>query len=141
LLSMHARLMRGQAVRQKREATDSAATQDAWTQHVAEQSMLKVADPDIERQQAAPRQAPQPAPLAAPPPQKHQTAKQDVSETTTNSHDMALETWMSAQPWNQGPERPDETDLRKRLREAMAGSRLAGRESPANTRQSPGRTG
>src|ERR1700712_3157979 len=42
-LSVHARLMRIQAARQKREAIDGAATQDAWTQHVVEQSMLKVA--------------------------------------------------------------------------------------------------
>jgi hypothetical protein len=33
---------------------------------------------------------------------------------------------MSEQPWNQELGRPDETDPRKRLREAMAGSRLAG---------------
>jgi integrase len=39
-LSVHARLMRVQAVRQKREAIEGAATQDAWTQHVAEQSKV-----------------------------------------------------------------------------------------------------
>jgi hypothetical protein len=48
-LSAHARLMRVQAVRQKREATDGAATEDAWTLHVTERSMLSVADPDTER--------------------------------------------------------------------------------------------
>jgi hypothetical protein len=48
-LSAHARLMRVQAVRQKRESIDGAATEDAWTLHVAERSMLSVADPDIER--------------------------------------------------------------------------------------------
>src|ERR1700709_2163894 len=44
-LSVHARLMRVQALRQKREAIEAAANQDAWTQHVAERSMLVVTDP------------------------------------------------------------------------------------------------
>ena len=57
-LSVHGRLMRVQAVRQKREAIEGAANQDAWTLHVAERSMLKVADPDIERLKPAPRPAP-----------------------------------------------------------------------------------
>src|SRR5476649_924708 len=39
-LSLHARLMRVQALRQKREAIDGAANRAAWTQHVAERSML-----------------------------------------------------------------------------------------------------
>ena len=136
-LSVHARLMRAQAVRQKREAIEGAATQDAWTRHVAEQAMLKVADPDIERLEAA---RPKAAPVAAPAPHMDQRIEENVSENATNSQDAAFETWMSVQPWNQGPGRPDETDLRKRLREAMAGSRLAGRELPAPGRESPGRT-
>jgi len=193
-LSVNARLMRAQAVRQKREAIEGAATQDAWTLHVAEQSMLKVADPEyrrvlqlavhvhepqrrpvlrgeqahfrgwrfhrqqrvrfrplagllcrsggdgvyIERLEAA---RPKAAPVAAPAPHMDQRIEENVSEDSTNSHDVAFETWMSVQPWNQGPGRPDETDLRKRLREAMAGSRSAGRELPAPGRESPGRTG
>src|SRR5450432_920419 len=48
-LSVHGRLMRVQAVRQKREAIDGAATEDAWTLHVAERSMLKVVDPNAGR--------------------------------------------------------------------------------------------
>jgi hypothetical protein len=59
-LSVHARLMRVQAVRHKREASDSAANQDTWTQHIAERSMLGVVDPDAVTQQAA-------SPGAAPP--------------------------------------------------------------------------
>jgi hypothetical protein len=39
-LSVLGRLMRVQGVRQKREAIEGAANQDAWAQHVAEQSML-----------------------------------------------------------------------------------------------------
>jgi len=190
-LSVNARLMRAQAVRQKREAIEGAATQDAWTLHVAEQSMLKVADPEyrrvlqlavhvhepqrrpvlrgeqahfrgwrfhrqqrvrfrplagllcrsggdgvyIERLEAA---RPKAAPVAAPAPHMDQRIKEIVSENNTNSQDVAFETWMSGQPWNQWPGRPDETDLRERLREAMAGSRLAGRELPAPARESPG---
>src|SRR5450432_3418942 len=48
-LSVHGRLMRVQAVRQKREAIEGAATEDAWTLHVAERSMLKVVDPNAGR--------------------------------------------------------------------------------------------
>jgi hypothetical protein len=149
-LSVYARLMRAQAARQKREAIDGAATQDAWTLHVAEQSMLNVADPDIERlavtsPRAAPAEVPKPAPVtlpvAAPASQENQRIAENVSENNPNSHDAAFETWMSAQPWNQGLGGPDETALPKRLREAMAGSRLAGRNLPANGRESPGRAG
>jgi hypothetical protein len=104
-LSVHARLMRVQAVRQKREAIEGAANQDAWTQHVADQSMLKVVNPDIERKQAA---QPKPAPVAAPAPQEDQTTNENVSETNTYPHDAAFETWMSEQqPWNQAPGSPD----------------------------------
>jgi hypothetical protein len=149
-LSVHACLMRVQAVRQKRESIDGAANQDAWTLQVAEQSMLKVADRDIERLEAAsPRAAPAEvskappaeAPVAAPAPQADHGIEENVSEDNTNSHDAALETWMSKQPWHPEPGKPDETGLRKRLREAMAGSRLAGRELSINGRESPGRTG
>jgi hypothetical protein len=133
-LSVHARLMRVQAVRQKREAIDGAANQDAWTQHVTEQSMLKVVDRDIERLQAA---QPKPAPVPAPAPQQDQTTNENVSETNTDPHDAAFETWMSSQPWNQAPGSPDETALSKRIHEAMAGSR---QQLPANAHGSPTRT-
>src|SRR5712671_4771514 len=43
-LSVHGRLMRVQALRRKRETIDGAADQDAWTLHVAERTMLEVAD-------------------------------------------------------------------------------------------------
>src|SRR5450432_207699 len=52
-LSVHGRLMRVQALRQKREAIDGAANQDAWALHVAERSMLGVVDPDAGRVVAA----------------------------------------------------------------------------------------
>jgi hypothetical protein len=76
-LAAQARLMRVQAVRQKREAIDAAATQDAWTQHVTERSMLMVADPGAERLEA-------PQPGAAPTRLKN----------ATNSHGTAFETSM-----------------------------------------------
>jgi hypothetical protein len=143
-LSVHTRLMRVQAVRQKRETIEAAATQDAWTLHVAERSMLKVADPDIERLTAArPKAAPaevSKAALVAPPALPvDQRIEENVSENDMNPHGAAFETWMSAQPRNQGREKPDEPNLRKRLREAMAESRLAGQELPANGRESPAR--
>src|SRR5476649_568933 len=52
-LSVHARLMRVQALRQKREAIEGAANADAWTLHVAERSMLGVVDPDAGPLEAA----------------------------------------------------------------------------------------
>jgi hypothetical protein len=45
-LSVHGRLMRVQALRQKREAIEGAANQDAWALHVAERSMVGVVAPD-----------------------------------------------------------------------------------------------
>jgi hypothetical protein len=141
-LSVHARLMRAQAVRQKREAIDGAANQDAWTLRVTAQSMLEVADPDIERLTAAsPRAVPKAAPVKAPAAYADRGIESNISENKTNSHDTAFETWMSEQPWHQGLGRPDETDLRERLREAMAEPRSAGRDSPANSRETPTSTG
>ena len=48
-LSVHARLMRVQAVRQARESIEGAANQDAWTLQVAERSMLQIVDREIGR--------------------------------------------------------------------------------------------
>src|ERR1700710_643295 len=45
-LSVHGRLMRVQTERQKRAKIDNAVSQDAWSHHVAEQSMLDVVDQD-----------------------------------------------------------------------------------------------
>ena len=86
-LSVHGRLMRVQALRQKREAIDGAATDDAWALHVAERSMLAVADPD-----AAPLEA---APVEAPAAAVDQRIAENVSGDGTNSQDVAFETWLS----------------------------------------------
>jgi hypothetical protein len=52
-LSVHGRLMRVQAVRQKREGIEGTATEDAWTLHVAERCMMMVVDPDTGPLEAA----------------------------------------------------------------------------------------
>jgi hypothetical protein len=58
-LSVHGRPMRVQALRQKREAIEGAANEDAWAQYVAERSLLVVTDSDPGPQQAArPKVAP-----------------------------------------------------------------------------------
>ena len=131
-LSVHARLMRVQAVRQKREAIEGAANEDARVQHIAERSMLRVVAADAGPQQAA-------SPEAAPAGCVDQKIEANVSEIETNSLDAAFETWLSEQPWNRDSKGSGETDLREVLREAMAISRLADQESPANGRESPGR--
>jgi hypothetical protein len=138
-LSVHGRLLRVQAVRQKREAIDAAATADAWALHVAERSMLRVADPDAGPQKAAwPKAAPVATPVEAPAACVDHRIEENVSEYEINSQDAAFETWLSEQPWNQ-PRGSGETDLREVVRAAMARSPLAGRELPADGRESPGR--
>jgi hypothetical protein len=135
-LSMLGRLMRVQGLRQKRESIEGAADQDAWTLHIAERSMAKVVDQDAKPPQAAPPKA---APLAtrveAPAASVDQRLADNPSENETNSQDAAFETRLSAQPLNQGAREPDEAALRQLVREAMA----AGRQSPADGRNSPRR--
>jgi hypothetical protein len=145
-LSVHGRLMRVQALRQKREAIDGAANEDALALHVAERSMLGVADPDAGPQEAAwPGAAPvEAAPVEAPAACVDQRIADNISQNGTNSQDAAFETWLSEQPWNRRTRRPGETGLSEVVREALTKSRLAkshlgGRELPANGRESPGR--
>jgi hypothetical protein len=140
-LSVHGRLMRVQAVRQKREAIEGAATEDAWTLHVAERCMLMVVDPDAGRVEAM---EPAVAPVAVPAAGVDQRMEENVSENGVNSQDAAFETCMSGQPWNQGSGGSAETGPRGVVREAMAGSILArslerGRELSASGRESAGR--
>jgi hypothetical protein len=129
-LSVHARLMRVQALRHKRQATGAAANEDAWALHIAEQSMLQVVDPESEPPEAA---SPKLPPFEAPAPSADHTVANNVSETEPNSQDAAFETMLSKQPWNTTGS--GETDLRQ----AKAKSRLAARELPANDRKHPGR--
>jgi hypothetical protein len=123
-LSVLGRLMRVQTLRQKREAIDGAASEDAWALHVAERTMLKVVDPDAKPPQAA---------------GVDQRIVGNVPENEASPQDMAFETWSSAQPWNQGSGGLDETHLQKMVRATMANSRLGRRELPANGRGSPAR--
>jgi len=116
-LSMHARLMRMQALRQKREAIDSAATEDAWALHVAEQAMLEVLDPAAERREAA---RPKAAPVETPAACVDRRIADNVSDNGTNSQDAAFETSMSAQPRNRGANGSGKTGLHEVLRRAMA---------------------
>lgn len=127
-LSMHARLMRVQAVRQKREAMDGAATQDAWTLHVAEQSMLKVADPDIERVTAA---RPKAAPAEAPKAYAGQGNKNEIPENETKSQDAAFETWLSAHLQDLESAKPDSGSLHWVGREASKPSRTSRQDAQA----------
>ena len=130
-LSLHGRLMRVQALRQKREAIEGAANQDAWTLYVAERSMLGVVDPNPGplqpawppggvTQVATPPTVPEEALAAC----ADQRTKKNLSENDTNSQDTAFETWLSEQPWARGGS--GEADLPKFVREAMAKSRSAG---------------
>jgi hypothetical protein len=135
-LSVLGRLMRVQALRQKREAIDGAANQDARALHVAERSMLGVVDPDAGPLEAAWSGATRVEALAA---CVDHRIEENVSENEINSRDVAFETWLSEQPWNRGSRGSGETDLHEVVREAMARSRLTGRELPANGRESPGR--
>jgi hypothetical protein len=134
-LSVHGRLMRVQAVRQKREAIDGAANADARALHLAERSMLGVADPDPGPPQAA---WPEATPVEPPAACVDQTIENPISEDEINSHDTAFETWLSEQPWNRVSKGLDETGVREVLRKAMAESRMAVQELPANGRESPG---
>jgi hypothetical protein len=127
---------RVQAARQKREAIDGAANQDAWTLHVAEQSMLQVADPDIEQVTAAQSKAP---PVEAPAAYADQGIKNDISGNETNSHGAAFETWLSAQRQDLESERPNGGRLHEVGSEAMAETRSAGWDPPAKDRESPDR--
>jgi hypothetical protein len=135
-LSVHARLLRVQALRQKREAIEGAATEDAWVQHVAEQSMLRAVDADTARLAAgAPAARPQAAPVGAPEAYGDQKTENNVSQDEMNSQDAAFETWLSEQPWNQGSRGSGETAMQEVVRKAIAISRLAILES----RETPGR--
>jgi hypothetical protein len=144
-LSVHGRLMRVQALRQKREKIDGAANEDAWALHVAEQSMLQVVEPDPGPPQAAwPEVAaaaapacPKATPVEAPAARVDETVAQTVSEIEPNSHNAAFETWLSEQLWHRGSSGSGGTDLHEVVREPTAQSPLADRKT--NSRKRPRR--
>ena len=130
-LSVHGRLMRVQAVRQKREAIEGAATEDSWTLHLAERSMLAVVDSVAEPLQTAKPEVAVTVPAA----NMDQRIAGNVSNYEINSHEAAFETWMSKQPWNRGSKGSHKTGVR----ETMTKSHLGTQESSANGRERPGR--
>ncbi len=139
-LSVLGRLMRVQALRQKREAMDGAANQDAWAQHIAERSMLLVADPESGPPQPARPQVPPAATrVDQPATSVDQRVPDDISENEANSQNVAFETWLREQPWNRASTGSGKTGLREILREALAESHLAGRQLPADAREKPRR--
>jgi hypothetical protein len=140
-LLVHGRLMRVQALRQKREAIDGAAEEDAGVLRVAERSMLRVLHPRLRSVEAAgPKVAPVEAALVETPSAGGgQRVEENVSGDGADSHGTAIETWLSEQPWNQGLDGSSRTGLGEVIRRAMARSRLEGRDLPANGRESPGR--
>jgi hypothetical protein len=136
-LAVEKRLMQVQALRRKREVIEALARQDARTRHIVERSMLRVADPDLERLMAAsPRAAWEEAPQAAPAPRTNQKTAENASYNETNSHDVAFETEMSETPWIHGLDSAEEADLREHIREMLAGLGWE-RELPANVCASP----
>ena len=134
-LSAHARLMRVQALRHKREAIEGAANEDARLRHVVERSMLRVVDADAARLAASARAAPVGAPVGAPAACEDQSSEDPVSQEEMNSHDAAFETWLSAQSWNQGSKESGKTGLHPDRHEATARSPLADRQPPASGRE------
>ena len=132
-LSVLGRPTRVQALRQKRQAIDGAANQDAWAQPVAERPILLVADPDAgPRQAALPKSAPLTTRVEPPAACVGQSVAENISEKAPNSHDAAFETWLSKHPWSRGCRGSGGTGLREVLREAMAESHLARRQRPAD---------
>ncbi len=129
-LSVHARLMRVQASRQKREAIEGAADQDAWAQHVAERSMTEVLNTNAGPHEAA-------LPEAPPAEGADHLCSNDVSEDGIDSHTAAFETWLITQCQGQTSAPPDAGRLHDLVRKAMTGSHLAAREFTA---KNPART-
>jgi hypothetical protein len=127
-LAVHGRLMREQALRQKRESFDDTANADARAGHVAERSMLGVVDADAGSVEAAPVEA-----LADCVDPRN---KENVSLHGMNSHIAGFETRLSQQPGNWGTGPSGKAHSGRVLREAKAESRLGGRECPANGRES-----
>jgi hypothetical protein len=139
-LSVHARLMRVQALRQKREAIEGSANQDAWALHVAERSMLQVVDPDATPQQAAsPQAATAEVPQATPAANADASGKKNIPADGTIPHAVAFETLSGAQLLSLARGRPDASRLHEAVRDATGESHLARPELPTNGRETPGR--
>ena len=120
-LSVLGRLMRVQALRQKREAIEGAASEDAWALHTTEQSMLKVADPHANPPQAA---------------AMDQKIQQPVSERKPNPQDMAFGRGSANNPGTEAPKHRI-----RRIYEKSCAQRFRARNHPRTaTNTPPGRT-
>ena len=163
-LSLHGRLMRVQAHRQKREAIEGAANQDAWTLHVDERSMVGVVDPHAGPPQPAwpdvapptslgrapatsPDKAPATSPERAPAtsPEVAPAAKQTTlpEDAPAAGLDQRTEKPVSSKGTN-SQDAAFETWLRaqmrqmRQMREVKAKPPSASRSSPANSQENPG---
>ncbi len=131
-LSVHGRLMRVQAIRQKRETSEDAAKADSWTQFLNERLMLAVADARVKPVEAV-------RPAAAPAAGGEAVIEEGESEIETDSHGETFETWMRAQIGGQASKESGRAGLREGVLAAMAEARLPGGGLPAGGRGSPGR--
>ncbi len=131
-LAVHGRLMRVQALRQKREAIDGAATEDAWTLHVAERSMLAVADPDAGSLKAH-------RPGTAPVKGVDRLSAENISPDGIYSHDAAFETMVSQPPLNRASEGSGARLLDRVLQKARVEPHLADWDFSPDGRESRGR--
>jgi hypothetical protein len=153
-LSVQGQLIKVQTLRQKRATLESSANQDAWTLHIAERSMLEVADPDPN---AAPRQATRPEaaeshvipdPSSSVIPRPRPTTSQTEPHTTqpqhheneTESQDVAFETWLSAHLQGQEDGQPSGRPLPKIVPEATTETPPTSPTLPVNGCESPENT-
>ncbi len=127
-LAVHGRLMRVQAIRQKRETSEAAAKADSWTQFLNERLMLAVADARVKPVEAAPDGAAE--------------IEDDVSEDETNSQDVAFETQMRDYVRNAGAGGSGATGPSGDMAGLfLARALMAGRASAAEGRESGARAG
>lgn len=127
-LAVHGRLMRVQAQRRKQAAFDRALEAGARAGSVAERSVLGAMDADAGPVEAASVEA-----LADCVDPRDQG---NVSSSGMNSHIAGFETRLRQQSVNEAAGPSGKTILNRVLREARAGSRLGGRERPADGRRS-----
>ncbi len=122
-LSMHTRLMRVRALRQKWDSIDGPTNADAPTLRVAERSIPGLIDPDAEPLQAKrPEAMPVTTRVGALAACIEQQMADSVSASGTDSHAAAFETELSEQRWNRVSRGSGETGLR----EAIGGLRSPG---------------
>ena len=116
-LAVETKLMKVQALRQQRNPDACSADTDAETVRINEQCIMRVADA---APQAATKPPPETARKAASAPPVNQNIEGNISEYETNSHCVAFETELMAQPWNRGYTGDKAAYLRPAAREMAA---------------------